>query len=64
MAVVFAYNGDGGCFVSGDGGNCDAVATLAGVFAYDGGGDDSLCFFLLGDGGNYDAVATVAVVFA
>ncbi len=53
-----------GCFMPGDGGNCDALATAAVVFAYDGGGGDSVCCFVPGGTGNCDAVATVAVVFA
>jgi hypothetical protein len=60
------------CFVPGDGGNCDAVATVAGVFAQSGGGGKSVgcfvlksagCFvpkcvgcFVPGDGGNCDVV--------
>ncbi len=34
----------------GDGGNCEAVATVAVVFAYNGGGGDSVCFICPGTG--------------
>jgi hypothetical protein len=50
-------------FCAQGGGNCDAVATEAVVFAWDGGGGDSVGCFVSGDGGNCDAVATMAVVF-
>ncbi len=37
VMVVFSYDGDGGdsvgCFVPGDGDNCDAVSTVAVIFA-------------------------------
>ncbi len=52
-----------GCLVLRDGGNCDAVAMVAGVFAYNGGGNDSLCCFVPGYESKCDTVAMVAVVF-
>ncbi len=42
-----------------------AVATVAGVFAYDGDGNCTVCCFLPGDGGNYDMhCSDRGVVFA
>ncbi len=47
----------------GDGGNCDAVATVAVVFSYGGGGSDSVGCFVPGYESKCDNVAMVAVVF-